>query len=147
MTTLRDETVSRSSLLSDGAGLKYPAVKVQREPAYAGWARRSRMRVSTGSSVDVSGRITCDICASMYTRVSASSASPGPAASLCDAAAADGDIRRSSVAVVLLTKALGCCSGEGAELLRGQVSAKPAGSSDGSTRKLKDATPLWMFQK
>ncbi|KAJ6440179.1 LOW QUALITY PROTEIN: mitochondrial 54S ribosomal protein YmL6 [Purpureocillium lavendulum] len=58
-----------------------------------------------------------------------------------------GAMRRSSVAVVLLTKALGCCSGDGAELVLGQERVKPAGSSEGLTRKLKEETPLWMFQK
>jgi len=37
--------------------------------------------------------------------------------------------------------------GDGAPLSFGQVSSNPDGSLEGSTRKLKDWTPSWIFQK
>lgn len=91
-----------------------------------------RMWVTAGSSVEASGRITCDICASIYTRVSANSA-----AGVSVFEGGDGNIRGFRVEVVLFTKASGCSKGDGAEFVRGHERVNPAGSVEGWTRKLK----------
>ena len=52
-----------------------------------------------------------------------------------------------SIDVVCLMKDWGFSRGEGAELLSGHESVKPAGSFEGWTRKLKDVAPEWMLQK
>lgn len=93
-----------------------------------------------GSSVEVSGFITWDIWASMYTRVLSNSGVAGLVDELWD-------IRGSRVDVVLLTNVWGCSRGEGAELVCGQDKAKPEGSSEGLARKLNDPTASCMLQK
>jgi hypothetical protein len=52
------------------------------------------------------------------------------------------------VAVVCSTNERGFSIGDGAVLVAGHASVKPAGSSvDGSTRKLNDAAASWMREK
>jgi hypothetical protein len=76
----------------------------------------------------------------MYTRVLSNSGVAGLVEELWH-------IKGRRVDVVLLTNALGCSRGEGAELVCGHDKAKPEGSSEGWARKLNDPTASCMFRK